>query len=92
MELWKVINLAGLAVGLVGVAIIFVWGPPMPKLDEGVGLSLEDGTRLSDGRTVADHNEDTARRRRRHETLSKVGLALVGASFVLQGAATWAAP
>jgi len=83
------LNRIGLLLGLVGVILIFVWGPPQPNLEKGVGLGLQEGTRLPDGRTVAEHDRDVARRRRRHTVLSRVGLGLIALAFVLQLIATF---
>lgn len=84
------LNTIGLLLGLVGVVLIFFWGPPQPQLDEGVGLGLEDGTPLGDGLTVAQHNANVRRRRLRHQILSRVGLGLVFLGFLLQLFAVWA--
>lgn len=84
------LNTIGLVLGLVGVGLIFVWGPPQPQLDEGVGLGLEDGTPLGNGLTVAQHNVNVRRRRLRHKVLSRVGLGLVFIGFLLQLFAVWA--
>lgn len=83
------VNRVGLALGLLGTIAIFVWGPPYPNFDEGAGLGLEDGTRLEDGRTVDEHDAVTRRLRRRHEVLSRVGLALIAIGFGMQFAATY---
>jgi hypothetical protein len=34
IELPRLLNLAGLILGIVGVLVIFKWGPPMPGLDD----------------------------------------------------------
>lgn len=84
------LNTIGLFLGMAGVVLIFVWGPPQPDLSEGVGLGLEDGTVLEDGRTVADHNQSVRSLRRRHWWLSRAGLVLVFFGFAFQLAAVWA--
>jgi hypothetical protein len=81
-------NQIGLLLGMAGVVMIFVWGPPQPRLEEGVGLGLEDGTPLADGRTVAEYNRDVRRLRLRHMVRSRVGLALIGIGFLCQLVAT----
>lgn len=86
------LNRIGLVLGMAGVVIIFIWGPPQPDFDEGVGIGLEDGNVLRDGRTVADFRNDQRRLRRRHEIVSRVGLGLVGLGFFVQLVATWADP
>jgi hypothetical protein len=83
------LNRIGLSLGMVGVVMLFIWGPPQPSLEGGVGLGLEEGTRLPDGRTVTQYNRDVASRRRTHTVLSRIGLALVGVGFLCQLWATW---
>jgi hypothetical protein len=83
-------NTIGLVLGLIGVGLIFVWGPPQPQLEEGIGLGLEDGTPLDNGLTVAQHNAIVRRRRCRHTVLSRVGLGLVFLGFLSQLFAVWA--
>jgi len=83
------LNSIGLILGMAGVALLFRYGPPQPNLEPGVGLALEEGTPLPDGRTVAEHDRDVVRRRALHSHMSKVGLALVGLGFAFQLWATW---
>ena len=83
-----VLNRVGLVLGIAGVLIIFRWGPPQPQLEEGVGIGMEDGTRLEDGRTVAEHNADVHSLRATHERMSQLGLVLVGLGFGAQLVAT----
>jgi len=80
----QTLNTVGLVLGMLGVALIFVWGPPQPQLEEGVGMGLEDGTPLGNGLTVAQHNAAVRRRRLRHTILSRVGLGLVFLGFLAQ--------
>ena len=83
------LNAIGLVLGMVGVALIFVWGPPQPQLDEGVGLGLEDGTPLGNGLTVAQYNAVVRCRRIRQTLLSRVGLGLIFIGFLSQLLAVW---
>ena len=85
----QVLNSAGLALGMIGVLIIFSFGPPLPDLEHGVGLVLDEETRLADGRTVSEHNVDRLRLRTRYSRISQCGLLLVFAGFALQLWATW---
>lgn len=80
----QTLNSFGLALGMIGVVLIFVWGPPQPQLDEGVSLGLEDGTPLGNGMTVVQNNDLVRSRRLRHKILSRVGLALVFLGFLAQ--------
>ena len=85
----QLLNSIGLVLGMVGVLVIFRFGPPQPNLETGVGLGLEDGNVLSDGRTVAEHDRDVERTRRLHSRMSKSGLTLVFIGFAFQLWATW---
>jgi hypothetical protein len=87
-----VLNQVGLFLGLIGVVLIFIWGPPQPSLEEGVALGLELGTPMPGGGTVADHNRAVRRRRVRHEILSRVGLGLIALGFAAQFIATFYQP
>jgi|KBSSwiStaDraftv2_1062776.scaffolds.fasta_scaffold298065_2 hypothetical protein len=89
MKYAQLLNSIGLVLGMVGVLVIFAFGPPMPDLEHGVGLALDEGTRLADGRTVAQHNADRLRLRTRHSRISQGGLLLVFAGFALQFWAIW---
>jgi len=44
------LNTVGLVLGMVGVVILFIWGPPQPDFVEGVGRGLQLNTALKDGR------------------------------------------
>jgi hypothetical protein len=83
------LNRIGLFLGMVGVVILFIWGPPQPSLEGGMSYGLEEGTLLPDGRTVAQYNKDVARLRQTHTVLSRIGLALIGVGFLCQLWATW---
>lgn len=86
----QLLNSIGLVLGMIGVLIIFRFGPPQPNLEAGVGLGLEDATPLSDGRTVADHNKEVEALRKLHSRMSKFGLIFVFIGFAIQLWATWA--
>lgn len=85
----QVLNTIGLGLGMLGVALIFIWGPPQPKLEEGVGRGLEAGTKLVNGLTVGQHDVLIRRRRFRHTLLSRVGLGFVFVGFLFQLLSTW---
>ena len=85
----QLLSTVGLALGMVGVAVLFVYGPPQPNLEEGFGIGLENGTLLDDGRTVGDHKTDLKLRRKRYSRLSKLGFGLIFLGFALQLGAVW---
>jgi hypothetical protein len=79
------LNTIGLALGIVGVLIIFIWGPPQPNFNEFIPLSLVS--------PEAQHMvEDTKRLKRQHQIMSRIGLSLVGLGFGAQLIAVWRAP
>ena len=88
IELPRLLNLAGLALGMVGVLVIFRWGPPTPDFTEGVAIGVTEETILEDGRKVSDMIEHTRRLKRFHSIMSRVGLGLIGVGFALQFIAT----
>jgi len=85
----QLLNSMGLVFAMIGVVIIFIYAPPQPNLETGVAIGLEDNTPLSDGQTVAQHNEHTRRLRARHSFMSKAGLICVFLGFAFQLGATW---
>lgn len=85
----QVANTIGLIANMAGVALVFVYGFPQPSHEEGVGIGLEDGTMLPDGRTVAEYSQDIAAQKRRYLFCSRFGLALLVIGFLMQLCATW---
>jgi hypothetical protein len=87
----QILNSIGLGLGMVGVIILFIFGPPQPTLESGVSLGLEDATPIdSTGKTVAEYNRDVEKRRRNHSIISKIGLGLIFLGFAFQFWAIWA--
>jgi len=84
-----VLNSIGLVLGMVGVLLIFVWGPPQPNFDEGVSLGIEPATVLADGTKVADIIAEQKRKKRRHQIMSRLGLVLIFFGFFCQLGGTW---
>ena len=73
----KCLNTTGLVFGVVGVVLIFIWGPPQPSF-EGDALLLEST------------NEDKlAAAKAKYKYMSRVGLVFVGISFALQLGGIW---
>ena len=84
-----ILNSAGLVLGMTGAVLLFIFGNPQPTHEEGLGLGLEDGTVLSDRRTVAERNREIRQVRERYFFWSRVGIALIFFSFLLQLVTTW---
>jgi hypothetical protein len=82
-------NAAGLIFGMIGVVVIFIWGPPQPSFEETVGVALDSGTVLTDGTKVSDLEEANKKRLRRHRIRSSIGLGLVFGGFLFQFIALW---
>jgi hypothetical protein len=89
MTCQQFLNSVGLIFGMVGVLIIFRFGPPQPNLETGVGLGTEDGTVMPDGRTAAEHNRQVEKHKVLHSRMSKAGLAFVFVGFACQLLAIW---
>ncbi len=87
MSLADTLSAAGLIANMLGVGILFKYGFPQPSHDQGVGLVLEDGTILPDGRTVAQHNQDSLNTAKRYRRLAFTALVLIFVGFALQLAA-----
>ena len=85
----QILNTAGLVLGMVGVLIIFRFGPPQPNFETGVPLSVEDGTPLPSGETAGQYAKRVVAERARYSRFSKAGLVLVFFGFALQLVATW---
>jgi hypothetical protein len=86
------LNTIGLVLGIVGVLIIFEWGPPQPSFDEGVAIGIEPSNVLENGQTVAERDADVRRLKRQYEIMSRVGLGLIGLGFAAQLAAVRRTP
>ncbi len=81
----KCLTIAGLVLDIVGVAVVWFFGWPQPKLESGVGYGLEDGTPIGpNGETVADHNKKVEQRRLWYKRASILGLLLLLAGLGLQ--------
>jgi hypothetical protein len=61
-----IVNSCGLILGMAGVILIFVWGPPQPNFDESVLIAVEEATVLEDGTKVADIIAEQERLRQQH--------------------------
>lgn len=67
----------GLVLGLVGVVMIFIWGPPQPSFG-GDAILLE-----------STNENKLAAEKAKYEYLSRIGLSLIGVSFALQLWGIW---
>jgi len=85
----KILNVIGLVLGLIGVIIIFIWGPPQPKLEEGIPIVCNSGTKIN-GITVSEHDKKVRVKKRCHLIMSRVGLGLVFVGFIFQLCSTLA--
>ena len=85
----QIINSIGLVLDIVGAVILFFFGPPQPSFDKGVGILVEDATRLSDGRTAAEHDQDMDRAKAKYALISRLAMAIIAIGFVLQLVALW---
>jgi hypothetical protein len=85
----QVLVAVGLGLNIIGVVLLFIWGPPQPDMGGGVARGLENKTPMGDGRTVGDIEEEQRRTLRRHKVLSRIGLGFVGIGFACQFAALW---
>ena len=81
MEQTQILNVIGLSLDLIGVAIVFFWAQLQPNLEEGIGLGLEDEN-VVDGKTVLEHNKDKQKKKIRG--LSRFGLGLILIGFSIQ--------
>jgi hypothetical protein len=90
MTCQQLLNSIGLVIGMIGILIIFVFGPPQPNLEKGVALGLEDNTILSNGRSVSNCNQEVKDLRKKHTRWSRFGLALIFFGFVFQLGAIFA--
>jgi hypothetical protein len=80
----KCFDVVGLIFNMVGVGILFIWGPPQPSFEGGGGLLLEDANVFADGGTVAQHRADAAVRQVGYKRMSRVGLAFILIGFACQ--------
>jgi hypothetical protein len=85
----QILNTIGLVLNIAGVIIVFIFGFPQPTHEEGISLGLGDANRLSDGRTVAEYNEQVRKTKFKYLCLSRFALGLVIIGFAFQLWATW---
>jgi hypothetical protein len=69
--------------------MIFIWGPPQPDFQEHVGRTVQDATRMPNGRTAKEHGDDARRKRKSYGRMSKIGLGLIFVGFMFQLVDAW---
>jgi hypothetical protein len=69
------LNAIGLVLGMAGVVVLFIWGPPQP-------LFTEDDTDILVSK--ASNPDANKAEKRRYMYRSRIGLGLVGCSFLFQ--------
>jgi hypothetical protein len=84
------LNTIGLVLGMLGVVMLFIWGPPQPAFEEGVPRTLLPRTPLTGGGTVGARIEETRREKVVYKWMSRIGLGLIGVGFAFQLWAVWA--
>jgi hypothetical protein len=86
------LNPLGLILGMIGVVLIFFWGPPQPSF-EGASLSysLNPDYPMPDkgGKTVAEFNAEQAATKELYQHISQLGLGFVFVGFGCQLIAVW---
>jgi hypothetical protein len=86
----QILNSIGLAFGMLGVVILFVWSPPLADFEGGGGLLAEDGTvDAESGKTYGRLREEAAKRKIRYKYLSRIGLFFIFIGFAFQLWACW---
>ena len=86
----RALNTVGLLLGIIGVLIIFVWGPPQPSFQTGVSIVVEDSTPIDrTGKTAGEHAGEVLQNEKHYGFMSKLGLGLIMVGFGLQLWAVW---
>lgn len=85
----KIINTIGLVCGIIGVLMIFKWGPPQPNLNPGTHLSLHNKTVMADGTSIQEVEDKKAMQKEEQQMYSLIGLGFIGVGFMVQLVAIW---
>lgn len=78
------LNAIGLVLNMLGVVLVFFFGFPQPTHEEGVGIGLSDDTPISEGKTVAQHDEEVRKRKALYLCMSRFALGLMVLGFAFQ--------
>jgi len=73
----KTFNVLGLLCGIIGVIIIFCYGPPQPNFEKGIAIGLE-------AQQATQHDAQVSALRDKYETWSRTGLSFILIGFVFQ--------
>ncbi len=76
------LNTAGLLLGIIGVFMVFIWGPPQPEHSTGKSLGIE-------GPMVDDYDRKVIKRKAFYTRMSRLGLFMIMTGFALQIWALW---
>jgi hypothetical protein len=80
----RCLNILGLILNMVGVAILFIWAPPQSSFGQIGGILLEDANVLASGKTAGQERADVAARQVRYKGMSRVGFAFILVGFACQ--------
>jgi hypothetical protein len=76
------LNSVGLVLGILGLAVIYEWGPPQPSYEAGRFVRLEQST-------ITEEELRLLKQKAAAWRMSAIGLGLIGFGFVLQLLAVW---
>lgn len=76
------LNSVGLVLGILGVAVIYEWGPPQPSYEAGRYRELERNT-------ITEDELRLAMQRMAAWHMSAIGLGFIGLGFLFQLLAVW---
>ncbi len=83
MEKTQILNIIGLSIDFIGVAMLFNWAPIQSNLEDDHNIGLEDET-IVEGKTVSYWNEKKRKQKKKISCLSKIGFALILLGFLIQ--------
>jgi hypothetical protein len=77
-----VLNSIGLLLGILGLMVIYEWGPPQPRYEGGRFTALQHGT-------ITQEELELLKQKAAAWLLSAIGLGLIGLGFACQLLAVW---
>jgi hypothetical protein len=84
-----ILTASGLLLDIVGVAMLFKYGPLQPSPHTRPGIALEDNTLCDDGRTVKEHEIENEELLKKYDSRSKIALSTIIIGFLFQFVAVW---